>query len=294
MSRSGSVTSSGSHRVLCFGEMLWDSLPAGLFPGGAPMNVGYHLKQHGLDPMPVSAVGRDRLGRELLRRVAAWGVNTAAVAEHEDLETGFVQASLDSHGNASYEIVHPVAWDRIELLPAALETDASAIVYGSLAQRSQHNRRSLDGLLEGHPNALRVFDVNLRAPFDNLTLVRELAAMANVLKLNDSEAARLCASDSSEDVEALARHLCGATGTPTVCITCGPRGAGLYYKDAWYWEVAQDVKIEDTVGAGDSFLACLTHGLLTSPDTPQENLTAACRIGDFVASQRGATPAYQG
>ena len=45
--------------VLCFGEILWDCLPRGLFPGGAPINVAYHLQKLGLTAYPVTAVGSD-------------------------------------------------------------------------------------------------------------------------------------------------------------------------------------------------------------------------------------------
>ena len=45
--------------ILCFGEVLWDSLPRGIFPGGAPVNVAYHLTQFGHHAVPVTAVGRD-------------------------------------------------------------------------------------------------------------------------------------------------------------------------------------------------------------------------------------------
>jgi fructokinase len=48
---------------LCFGEILWDSLPAALFPGGAPFNVGYHLHKLGADVRIVSAVGPKRENR---------------------------------------------------------------------------------------------------------------------------------------------------------------------------------------------------------------------------------------
>ena len=33
------------HQVVCFGEVLWDILPTGAVPGGAPMNVAYHLQK---------------------------------------------------------------------------------------------------------------------------------------------------------------------------------------------------------------------------------------------------------
>jgi fructokinase len=31
--------------VVCYGEILWDILPDKSLPGGAPMNVAYHLKK---------------------------------------------------------------------------------------------------------------------------------------------------------------------------------------------------------------------------------------------------------
>jgi len=35
------------HQVVCFGEVLWDILPTGATPGGAPMYVAWHLKKFG-------------------------------------------------------------------------------------------------------------------------------------------------------------------------------------------------------------------------------------------------------
>jgi len=52
--------------ILCVGEVLWDALPAGLFLGGAPFNVAYHLHRQGAEVHVASAVGRDPLIAELL------------------------------------------------------------------------------------------------------------------------------------------------------------------------------------------------------------------------------------
>ena len=48
-------------KLICFGEMLWDMLPEGKLPGGAPMNVAIHLQYQGLQPLVVSRVGRDAI-----------------------------------------------------------------------------------------------------------------------------------------------------------------------------------------------------------------------------------------
>ena len=43
--------------VACFGEALWDVLPAGIFVGGAPLNVAYHLSRQGVRAQLSTDVG---------------------------------------------------------------------------------------------------------------------------------------------------------------------------------------------------------------------------------------------
>lgn len=285
--------------VLCFGEILWDILPHGTFPGGAPFNVAYHLHRLGVPVLPVSAIGADRLGDELLRRLTAWGIATTAVAHHATAPTGRVTATLGLSGDAHYRIALNAAWDHIPILgaPLAAAVHAPALVFGSLALRSDENRESLARLVAAlPPTAWRVFDVNLRAPHDDLALVRRTASLANVLKLNAAEAARL-ADDSTETPgreAAHARLLAAQLRIPLVCVTAGARGAGLLRDDRWTWEPARPVVVADTVGSGDAFLAALLAELLRGPRSDAELLGPACRLGEWVASRTGATPDYAG
>ncbi|MFA6960971.1 MAG: carbohydrate kinase [Opitutaceae bacterium] len=288
-----------SPRILCFGEILWDFLPAGLFAGGAPFNVGYHLKQQGADVRLVSAVGRDLLGDELLRRLRHWEMDTELITRHSGLPTGYVRATLGDTGDASYEITPSVAWDQIFMNQdvARAAVGAQALVFGSLAQRSAFNRTVLNRIfdvLPGRDEAWRVFDVNLRAPHDDLELVRALAPRSTLLKLNAEEAARLCGEDSETPGkdETHARALFATTGCPIICITAAERGAGLLREGMWHWEAGRPVEVDDTVGAGDSFLASLLINLLQRRHSDGECLARACRTGEWVATQRGATPAY--
>ncbi|HEY5812530.1 MAG TPA: PfkB family carbohydrate kinase, partial [Terrimicrobiaceae bacterium] len=80
--------------VLCFGEVLWDCLPRGLFPGGAPINVAYHLQKLGMTAFPVTAVGKDFLGQELIRRLEQWGLDTRFVNILPEKQTGVVRAHI--------------------------------------------------------------------------------------------------------------------------------------------------------------------------------------------------------
>lgn len=285
--------------ILCFGEILWDFLPAGLFAGGAPFNVAYHLKQHGAEPVLVSAVGRDLLGEELLRRLRSWDVNTELVTRHSGLPTGYVRATLGATGDARYEITPSVAWDQILMTQdiAHAAQNARALVFGSLAQRSPVNRTVLNRIFDVLPEGRetwRVFDVNLRAPHDDLELVHALAPRATLLKVNADEAARLCGElhEIPGREEAFARALQASAGCPMVCVTAGERGAGLLREGVWLWEEGRAAEVADTVGSGDAFLAALLAHLLTGKLSDEECLARACRTGEWVATQRGATPAY--
>lgn len=282
--------------IVCFGEMLWDCLPSGAFPGGAPLNVAYHLHRQGAPVRLVSAVGADGDGDRLCRWLAGIGLPAAFVARHLDLPTGIVQAVTGPGGEVCYTIAAPVAWDRIEV-DAATARDAAAAVFGSLALRSPANRHALTRLLAGLPPAAwRVFDVNLRPPHDDLARVRRQAAGVTLLKLNTAEAVRLAAAagecPGSVPEEALARTLATALDVRHVCITAGRRGAGLLFAGRWHWEAGQPVAVADPVGAGDAFLATLLRALLAGAE-PADALHQACRIGEWVASRPGATPAYE-
>ena len=283
--------------VLCFGEILWDVLPHGRFAGGAPFNVAYHLHRQGMPVRVISAVGRDAAGDELLARVAGWGVPADTIARHASLETGYVRAEVSAAGDARYTIARPVAWDEIPVDAAHLELarTARAIVFGSLALRSPANRAALTQLIAALPvSAWRVFDVNLRAPHDDLALVAEFARGVSLLKLNAAEAARLAsgADEAPGREERDARALATRFGARRVCVTAGARGAGFLLDGDWFWEDGRPVTVADTVGSGDAFLAALLRANLEG-SAPAVALRRACRIGEWVATQPGATPDYE-
>jgi fructokinase len=293
-----STASDSQPLVVCFGEILWDFLPDALYPGGAPFNVAYHLSRHGCSVHLVSAVGTDVLGEELRRRLLAWGLDISGVRRQPHKPTGYVRAQLSAEGAPAFDIARNVAWDGIEPGGRSLTATrkASAFVFGSLAQRTSANQQSLDQLLAELPEtALRVFDVNLRPPHIDRALLRRLARKASMLKLNSAEAAYLAGNDDEKPghEERNARALFALNGCRSIVITSGARGAGWLLDGTWHWETARPVKVADTVGAGDAFLATLLAGLLLTPGAaPAKLLAAACRRGEWVARHRGATPAY--
>ena len=279
--------------VFCFGEVLWDCLPAGLFMGGAPCNVAYHIKQGGLEVFPVTAVGKDFLGEEILRRLQQVGLSDRFITMVDDKPTGAVLVAINDEGNASYDIKENVAWDCIGMTSHLEETvrSASAIVYGSLAQRSLSNRAVLAALIHEVGNGLKVFDVNLRPPFDERDLVISLAAESDLIKMNADELKILVGAEGPS-LEDLAKKFQEHVGAKDLCITDGGNGAGLLKDGKWYGEDAHKIEVKDTVGAGDSFLGALITAFVTGVEDPQEALVRACRLGEFVAGCDGAMPKY--
>jgi sugar/nucleoside kinase (ribokinase family) len=76
-----------------------------------------------------------------------------------------------------------------------------------------------------------------------------------------------------------------------LCITRGGDGALLWADGRWHSQPAVPVKVVDTVGAGDSFLAMLLAQRLRGV-APALALQRAAALGSFVASRAGAVPDY--
>src|SRR5947209_6939185 len=96
--------------VVCFGEVLWDVLPDKALPGGAPMNVAYHLKKLGAHPALITRIGIDDYGRKLVNLLADNGLITEYFQVDYDHSTGLVYATPNEQNEVVYDIVFPSAW----------------------------------------------------------------------------------------------------------------------------------------------------------------------------------------
>jgi len=281
--------------VACFGEALWDILPEGIFVGGAPLNVAYHLSRHGARVQLLTALGRYFLGDELHARIRGWGIDDRHVARLASRPTGTVRASLDRRGAATYDIRRNVAWDRIPLRSGLARGPApAALVFGTLALRGTANRAALVRLGAAWPGTWRVLDLNLRPPFGQPAVVRFALGQAQFLKLNTDELGQLAgrAMRTPRACERAAREVAARHALARICVTAGADGAGLLWDGGWHWERGRRIVVRDTVGAGDAFLAALLAGLLARHQPPRVALAHACRMGEFVAARAGATPPY--
>lgn len=281
--------------LVSVGEVLWDILPSGRVLGGAPANVAWHALQLGSEAHVVSAVGDDEPGRDIVAALDRMGLGTASIAAVAGKPTGAVDAQIDADGNACYTIHADVAWDYIGATQDTLDlaAGADALAFGSLASRSPASASAIRRILAAaSPRALRILDINLRSPHFSRETLAAVLEMATVLKVNHEELPILAdlfglPAAAEETLAELMRRYPGLT---SIIVTRGAAGA-------WWFDAGglvgmapeESVDVVDTVGAGDSFTAAATLGLLKGWEK-QKILGNALRVASRVCACRGATP----
>ena len=281
-------------KIVSLGEVLWDMLPDGRHLGGAPANFAYHTHSLGAETSLVSRVGKDPAGDDILSQFRAWQLPGNFVQVDAVAETGRVTVTLDQAGVPQFTIHEPAAWDFIELTSDAFAaaSQANVICFGSLAQRRIKSRQAIQQLVAAtSPEALRIFDINLRQQFYTSDVILKSFELANVIKLNDAELSTLTQMfelnpHSQTAVEELARRF----DLSTIAVTCGPAGSYLFQKGRWSHLRSKPIQVADTVGAGDAFNAALAVGLASGMDLGKVHLLAN-EAASFVCTQHGATPA---
>ncbi len=277
--------------ICSFGEMLWDLLPTGALPGGAPMNLATHLQNLGLPSAMISRVGKDELGEKITAFLTSKGVTTQFVQTDETHGTGIVNVTLSDKNEATYEIVHPIAWDFIAPSPeiSALVKNAYAIAYGTLACRDEVARNTLFGLLKSAN--LKIYDVNFRAPFYAQDLVESLMRPADIVKMNEDELQIIASwyGISQKTDKQKMSFLKQKFKLRAVIVTQGSEGAMLLNTKAFYKTHGYKVTVADTIGSGDAFFAGFLKNMYAGKP-PKYALTYACALGAVVATHHGANP----
>ena len=278
--------------IVCFGEILWDILPDGAMPGGAPMNVAYHLKKLNHDPQLITRIGHDKWGKGLIELMERNKISTEYFQMDHRVATGRVIANIIDNSNVTYDIINPSAWDYIEWEDQfeILMNSCDHFVFGSLSARNEISRKTLFQLLELAKT--KVLDINLRPPFFNKEIINNLIRRTNIVKLNSSELELITgwftSYKSDEDrIRLIQDHF----DIATVVVTNGDKGCMVIDDGCIHKHPGFPIEVADTVGSGDAFLAGFLSDLLKgSPfDVAIKHANA---LGALVATYKGACPEY--
>ena len=178
-----------------------------------------------------------------------------------DQPTGTVKVTLDDKGVPQYEICLGVAWDNIPLTNSMLEVahQAQAACFGSLAQRSQTSRETIQAILDAMPeDALKVFDINLRQSWYTAEVIAESLQRANVLKINDEELdvvatmllgeptvpGKLIAEDADK-TRRICRELIARYELDMLILTCGAIGSYVFTASKESYVATPKVQVAD-------------------------------------------------
>lgn len=280
--------------VIGIGEALWDCLPEGRKIGGAPANFAYHAGQFGFRSLAISAIGDDQLGREIKEKFDQRGLDYRL--ETVPYPTGTVQVTLDEKGIPCYEIKENVAWDNIPYSSALeeLAKNCKAVCFGSLAQRNEVSRETINRFLDAMPDSddtYKIFDINLRQHFYCKETIENSFGKCNVLKINDEELVVVsemfgCQGLSQEEA---CKKLLKDYGFRMLILTCGTDGSYVFSADEVSFQNTPKVEVADTVGAGDSFTGSFIASILRGKTIPEAHKRAV-EVSAFVCTQKGAMP----
>ena len=279
--------------IVGLGEILWDMFPSGKVIGGAPANFAYHVRELGESSVVVSSVGNDELGREIISGLENNDMSTDFLYIDKNHPTGVVFAEINKEGKPSYLIQERVAWDYIPTskLLRELAFKSAAVCFGTAAQRSRLSRMTIQtfvGLMG--QDSVRVLDINLRQNFYSQDVIETSLNLANVLKLNVDELSvvkKLFRLNGDE--KNILNELSRKYSLNLIALTRGRKGSILFTEGKTYNHEGYRINLEDTVGAGDAFVAGLVTGMLRDYELDDLH-NKANRVASYICSKHGATP----
>jgi fructokinase len=305
--------------VICLGEILVDRIADQVtanisavqswtdYAGGAPANVACGLSRLGTRASFVGAVGDDKRGRELVALLQAKGVDTTGVQINPTAPTRSVLVLRSADGDRTFagfgnDGLRPISGHRAttefadaQLQAERLPTDWAQVqflVLGTLGLAAPTTRQAVEraiDLAQTH-NCQILLDVNWRPVFWSQpeiapVMIRALIRQVDWLKLSIEESAWLF---DTADPGAIATQFPQLKG---VCLTLGAAGCDYWINGQAGHQPGFVVAVQDTTGAGDSFVAGLIHQLCEGASDAAAIVAYACAVGALTTMRTGAIDA---
>lgn len=294
-------------KVLVIGEALIDIVhrPDGTvsqYPGGSPANVALTLGRLGRKTSLLTHIGSDLYAQQITRWLTSDHVALVPGSDSAT-QTSIAVARLAADGSAEYEF--DFAWR----LPTNLSFSAevTCVHIGSLAATTLPGcDTALNFVRKLKDQATITYDPNVRPavmknPHDVRGRIEEFVTLADVVKVSDEDLRWLYPAARPDVMARTWQRM----GPAVVIVTQGERGALAVNMHESVRVPALDVKVVDTVGAGDSFMGATINALWgrdllgksrrtalrhISGDTLQKVLEYGSRVSAVTVSRAGANP----
>ncbi|MFC1771173.1 PfkB family carbohydrate kinase [Candidatus Margulisiibacteriota bacterium] len=256
--------------ILVIGEILFDIFAEQGYEniGGAPFNFAYHIQNILGNVVFISKIGDDALARKALNFLGESRFPVKYIQTDKKYPTGKVNVTLDKESIPTFDIVENTAYDYIEyndqLDKLLNSTEIDLVYFGSLAQRNDCTRDTLEKILTKTRKALTFMDLNLRAPHYNEEIIELSLHASDILKINEGELEvlsslyKLTALNTEDKIRKIADNF----NISFINLTSGDKGSILYLEDTFHQTKVVPKNIIDTVGAGDAYASILALGLL--------------------------------
>ena len=254
--------------IICIGSFLWDiigrannhmrigsDVPGRItrLPGGVALNIAMTLKQFGMTPTALSAIGQDAEGHELIAEIQRMGIQCDHVYRSDDLPTdvymaieganGLIAAIADAHSleAAGEKILRPFRDGSLPIKgrPIALDGNLTVELLQSIAEDPFFN------------------DADIRvapaSPGKAQRLSTFIGHGSTTLYVNLEEAGLLCNTEFSESAAAAVALV--EKGANRVLVTDGGASVSDANGSSVITNTPPSVLVTRVTGAGDTFMA---------------------------------------
>lgn len=282
-----------SHKIVAFGEVVWDILPKGKTLGGTPLNMVFRCNSFGENGYLLSRLGYDNSGDQALDNLEELGISDKNIQIDDEFPTGTVNVSFNDKEEAIYDVDLDVAFDHIEFSAKALKLarNADCLFYGLLPLRFGISRNTIKELIKESPDSIHFFDLKLFEHFFDKKVVENLLSSSGIVRIKEKEIAFLVKELGMEEskLEGFATQLAEKYNIDLILITRGSKGVFAHHKSKGdFIDSGYKVVVEDNIGSGMAFCAAFLNYYLNGKSI-QQSLEFGNAAGALNTTKRGAT-----
>jgi fructokinase len=244
-------------RGLVIGESLIDIVGSDEYVGGSPLNVAVGLGRLGREVDFLTSIADDTYGRRIAGYVEAAGVQLLSESRNAQ-RTATARSTIAEDGSANY--VFDLDWRLSGTPPVA---PPLFVHTGSIAAVQDPGCLAVAALVDAYRvSATITFDPNVRASLIRdrdlaVARIEHLVERSDIVKLSEEDLYWIDRTRPPGEIAQTWLRL----GPAIVAVTMADRGAMAFCSAGVARVPTRAVRVVDTVGAGDAFMAGLLDAL---------------------------------